>query len=87
MVCVCVFVCIDISGGGCGTSFDPQGSLFYLLLFNVLPQTANYFNYSEAIDLSNELTYSNLQQSHSSLLAHNVRIGTSAVLFSASAVD
>lgn len=39
---------------------------------------ANHFNYSEAIDLLNELTYSSGPQSHNSMLPCNVRSGSSA---------
>ena len=64
---------------GCSSLFDLQSSLFRLSVFNTLPQhwTANHFNYSEGIDLLNELTYSNLPQSHS-LLPYDVRGGSSA---------
>ena len=64
---------------GCSSLFDLQSSLFRLSVFNTLPQhrTANHFNYSEGIDLLNELTYSNLPQSHS-LLPYDVKGGSSA---------
>lgn len=47
----------------------------------------SHFNYSEAIDLLNELTYSNLRQSHNSLLPYNVRNGSSATQSIASGTD
>lgn len=59
----------------CSTAFHLQSSLFHFSVFNMLPQRqmANHFNYSEAIDLLNKLTYSNLLQSHNSSLLYNVR--------------
>lgn len=76
MICVCESKKRETEGT-CSTSSDLQRSLFHLSAFNTLPQVGNHFNYSEAIDLLKELTYSNLQQSYNSLLLQHVRSGSS----------
>lgn len=75
------------SSSGCSTSCDLQSSLFHFSVFNMLPQMTSHFNYSEAIDLLNKLTYSNLRQSHNSLLPYNVRSGSSVTQNIASGSD
>lgn len=75
-----VFVCVFTENHRrfpvCSTATDPQRSLFHLLVLSIDLQhwMAALFNYSEAIDLLNELTYS------SGPVLHNFRSGSRAVL-------